>query len=491
MSHGRVLSFESSLDSIDTSYPLTLTKAITDVAILAIPNILVFVATNMNDVVSLVFIGRLGNENYISAVGVGTTILGMIGLQSLYSISVALDTLVAQAFGNKNYEMCGVYLNKAFILLAVSSIIPVVLLLISDTLLIFIGFEPLIANMVGLYTRRMVPFVYFSVIFYFLNRFLNAQQIVIPQMVITGITTALHPLWCYLFIFKYQYGYLGLADAYTITTFANLFILVSYMWYTGCCRVTLSSPTLDIWKDWGTFLRIAIAGILFALLEWWGYYILMLFAGMLPPSSLATNQIITNVDIFFYMFPIGVGSALTALVGNALGQKKADEAKLYSQVAVVMNTALISILVLVCLIFRSKIAYFYSSLESTHDVFVKVIFVAVLSFFFDCTQGCLSRIFVSQGKQIYATLIGGVVYYVVMLPLGYLLIVYAKLDLYGLWGAGACGYTLMVFAFATIIFSQNWEAIAEEISEVLQRKRSFSGIGDDSSGNLKPLNHPD
>ena len=177
-------------------------------------------------------------------------------------------------------------------------------------------------------------------------------------------------------------------------------------------------PSSDIFKGWYDFLKLACAGIFMAILEWWGYYILMLLAGYLDPRPLATNQIITNADILFYMIPTGVGSALTALVGNSLGQRNPHEAKLYSFVASMLNAAIIVVMAVFFAIFRRPIASFYTPNVEIQELYSKAILVALISFCFDCFQGILSRIFIAQGKQIYATITNLVVYYMVLLPLG-------------------------------------------------------------------------
>ena len=44
-----------------------------------------------------------------------------------------------------------------------------------------------------------------------------------------------------------------------------------------------------------------------------------LMSGYLGSIWLATNVSLVNVNLFFYMIPIGIGSGAGALVGNALG----------------------------------------------------------------------------------------------------------------------------------------------------------------------------
>jgi len=58
----------------------------------------------------------------------GNVCINMLGICIMVGFLGALDTLVSQAYGAKNYQLCGEYLNKArfvttvaFVPLAISS----------------------------------------------------------------------------------------------------------------------------------------------------------------------------------------------------------------------------------------------------------------------------------------------------------------------------------------------------------------------------------
>ncbi len=437
-------------------------RAAKDIAILAIPNTLIFMMTNVNDMVSLIFISRTGNADYISAVGVGNTIIGMVALQPLYAISVSVDTLVAQCFGKGDYRMCGQNFNKAMALLLMAFIPALLCLFNTASILRVFGFDEEVAGLVGAYTSRMYVYVFSAVVFYMTNRFLNAQQIINPQMMIIFATSALHPVWCYIFIFALGKGYLGLNYAYSLTNLGNLVGVIVYIVISGCCKGTLCKPDSDLLKGWKEYLNIACASVFMAVLEWWGYYIVMLFAGCLDVVSIATNQVIGSVDILFYMVPAGVGSALTAIVGSKLGDRKPQEAKLYAFVATAMNVSLIGIMVLFFLMFRRSVSEFYTTNVDIQNLYVKAMLVALVSFFVDCTQGILSRIFVAQGKQMYATITNLIMYYGFLVPLGYACVNWFGMGIYGLWFACATSFSIIVGIFGFILARQDWDKLAAE-----------------------------
>ena len=62
--------------------------------------------------VNTIFAGRLDDSAKLAGVGLGYTILNVICIIPLLGMNGTIETLVSQAFGAKNLELCGVYLNR-------------------------------------------------------------------------------------------------------------------------------------------------------------------------------------------------------------------------------------------------------------------------------------------------------------------------------------------------------------------------------------------
>jgi MATE family multidrug resistance protein len=66
----------------------------------------------MIDVINLVYLGHSGNEKLVAGVGMGAISINFMGWSVISGVTQAMDTLVSHAAGQKNYELCGVYLNR-------------------------------------------------------------------------------------------------------------------------------------------------------------------------------------------------------------------------------------------------------------------------------------------------------------------------------------------------------------------------------------------
>lgn len=61
----------------------------------------------------MLFIGSYNNKSMIAAIGLGNLMINALGLSFFIGLNTTLDTLVSQAYGNRNLKLCGNYLHRA------------------------------------------------------------------------------------------------------------------------------------------------------------------------------------------------------------------------------------------------------------------------------------------------------------------------------------------------------------------------------------------
>lgn len=66
----------------------------------------------MYHIVNTILLGHLGNSTYVAGLGLGGLTIGIAFLSISVSFAGSLDTLVSQAFGEKNFALCATYLNR-------------------------------------------------------------------------------------------------------------------------------------------------------------------------------------------------------------------------------------------------------------------------------------------------------------------------------------------------------------------------------------------
>ena len=117
--------FDNLTESIDK---ITFKQAIYEISINFFPSCLSLLVEFGVTWANIIFIGMLDDPVLISGWGLGNTTMGLI----VYSVDIGIwggiDTLVSQAFGRKEYKLCGVYLNTSRIIIVITFIFQTMIL---------------------------------------------------------------------------------------------------------------------------------------------------------------------------------------------------------------------------------------------------------------------------------------------------------------------------------------------------------------------------
>ena len=93
-----------------------------------IPSMMTLFVSEMQWQINIIYVGRMNNENMLSAIGLCNQLFLSIPLAVTYGTTSVLETLVSQAYGSKQLKICGNYLNKQ-ILITTIVYIPIGLLM--------------------------------------------------------------------------------------------------------------------------------------------------------------------------------------------------------------------------------------------------------------------------------------------------------------------------------------------------------------------------
>ena len=85
------------------------------------------------------FIGHLEDPVLLAAAGVGNMVLNLFGMAVFYGLNAGLETLVSQAYGAKNLELCGLYLQRGRYILSTAYVPIVGIFLMSNQMLTKLG----------------------------------------------------------------------------------------------------------------------------------------------------------------------------------------------------------------------------------------------------------------------------------------------------------------------------------------------------------------
>ncbi|MBS4194412.1 MATE family efflux transporter [Lederbergia citri] len=158
-----------------------------------------------------------------------------------------------------------------------------------------------------------------------------------------------------------------------------------------------------------------------------------LFMSGFGTKVIAAHQAALNFSSFIYMIPLSISMALTILVGFESGAKRFKDARHYSYLGIGGGITIALITGTLLFIFRSDVAYLYSN---NYDVVILTSKFLLFGVFFQLSDAILAPI---QGalrgyKDVNVTFIMALIsFWVIGLPLGYLLATHTELGPFGYW----------------------------------------------------------
>lgn len=122
-----------------------------------------------------------------------------------------LEMLCGQAFGGKQYHLLGIYLQRSWVVLFLSSIALLPLFVFLAPILKLIGQPVLLAELTGQVALWLIP-MHLSFVFQFtLMRFLQCQLKTSVIAWVSGAVLVLHLILSWIFVYKMRVGIVGIA----------------------------------------------------------------------------------------------------------------------------------------------------------------------------------------------------------------------------------------------------------------------------------------
>jgi len=177
----------------------------------------------------------------------------------------ALETLCGQAYGAGQHRMLGVYLQRSWVVLSLSSILMLPVFVFATPLLKLVGQPVAVAERAGLVAVWLIPF-HLSFPFQFtLQRFLQCQLKTGIAAWVSGAALAIHVVVSWVFVYRMRIGIVGTALSIGFSWWLSVLGMLGYTLFGGCpCSWTGFSAEafVGLWE----FLKLSLAsGVMLAL----------------------------------------------------------------------------------------------------------------------------------------------------------------------------------------------------------------------------------
>jgi multidrug resistance protein, MATE family len=377
----------------------------------------------------------------LAGVAIGVSIWTPINT-GLTGILLAVTPIVAQLIGARRREQIPFRIMQAiYLAIALAIIIIIIGAFTLSPILNIMDLEPAVYDIAKQFliaiSIGIIPLFVYTV----LRCFIDAHGFTRITMFITLLTLPINIILNYLLIFgKFGFpklGGVGAGYASAITYWVILLITVYFIWRKqpfAELRIFSKLHRLSI-KTWKEILKIGVPIGFSIFFETGIFAAVTLFMSQFNTTTIAAHQAAMNFASFLYMVPLSISMGLTILVGFEVGAKRFKDARSYSYLGIGLAVSLSLLCAGGLLIFNEEVAGFYTKdaavLALTQQFLVYALFFQLSDAIAAPIQGALRGY-----KDVNFTLIMAFIsYWIISLPLGYVLANYTSLQAFGYWVA--------------------------------------------------------
>jgi len=300
-----------------------------EVAIIALPLIISTGSWTIQHFVDRMFLAWFSVESVAASMPAG--MLNMLTMSVFTGTAIFTETFVAQYFGAKQYNKIGAVIWHGIYIGIIGGIFHLFLIPLAKPLFHFIGHQQSVSILETIYFQTLClgafPVIAAGAIGgYFAGRG-KTKQIMFSTIFQTGINI----IFDYLLIFGKSgfpaLGIRGAGIASVISAYWNLIFLIVLTAKSQHHQYQL----LTSWRfDKELFSRILKYGIpngLQGTIDLAGFTIFLLLLGKLGTIPLAATNIAFNINTLAFMPMIGIGMAVSILVGQNIGASNPERAE--------------------------------------------------------------------------------------------------------------------------------------------------------------------
>jgi len=371
----------------------------------------------------------------------------------LNGILLAVTPIVSQALGaNKKKDVSSSVFQALYVALVIGVVIiilgsvflnPILNLLQLEESVYQVAFHYLVALSFGI-----IPLLVYNV----LRCFMDALGQTKITMLITLSSVPINVGLNYIFIYGYlgipAFGGVGAGIASSITYWIILIIAIFVVKFIQPFSVyqifqRLHRVHLKTWKE---LFKIGLPIGFSIFFETSIFAIITMLMSAYNTFTIAAYQAALNFTSILYMIPLSVSMALTILVGFEVGGNRYRDAKQYSFLGIGLAVFVSFFSAMILYFFRFQIASLYTTEQQVLELIASFLLFALLFQLSDAiqasAQGAL-RGYKDVNTSFFTTLIA---YWVIGLPVGYILANFTELGPNGYWiglisglSAGAIG----------------------------------------------------
>ncbi len=358
----------------------------------------------------------------------------------LSGIFISLTPIVSQLIGSKQTKTVPFSVIQAlYLAVAIACLVLLIGAFALQPILQFMNLEPAVRQIAHDYLVALSIGVFPIFIYNALRAFIDALGKTRVTMVITLVALPINICLNYLLIYgKFGFPELGgvgsgYATAITYWFMALISILVVLNLHPFSVFGIFRKFYRISWNEWGSLLKIGLPIGLSLFFETSIFSAVTLLMSVYDTITIASHQIAMNFATLLYMIPLSISMALTIVVGFEIGAKRYKDARDYSFMGITLSLTMAFISATVIFLFREPVASIYSQDQQVISLTMHFLLYAIFFQISDAIQAPIQGILRGYKDVTIAFYMSLVSYWVLGLPIGYILANFAHMGPEGYW----------------------------------------------------------
>ncbi|KAL7596998.1 hypothetical protein Lser_V15G31073 [Lactuca serriola] len=279
--------------------------------------------------ISMLFLGYLG-ELELAGGSLSIGFANITGYSVISGLAMGMEPICGQAYGAKQMKLLGITLQRT-VLLLLSTSLPISFMWFNmKNILLWCGQDEEISSAAHTFIIFAIPDLFLLSLLHPLRVYLRAQNIILPLTYCSAVSVLLHVPLNFLLVGYFKMGISGVAIAMVLTNLNLLFLLITFVYFSGVYRDSWVAPSSDCLRGWSSLLALAIPTCVSVCLEWWWYELMIMMCGLLvnPKATVASMGILIQTTSLVYVFPSALSLGVSTRVGNELGANRPAKARI-------------------------------------------------------------------------------------------------------------------------------------------------------------------
>ena len=391
----------------------------------------------MMGVVDSIMVGKVGSASLAAASLVNGIFFLIIVLG--IGLSMAASPLIAMAKSSRNLDECGKTLNHSLLVNLIFSIVLMLLVYLSSFIIPHLNQPQEVVKEAIPFMMVLIVSIIPFILFQTYRQFLEGLSIPNPPMIIAVLANLLNLFFNWVFVYGNlgmpQWGLFGSGVSTTISRWIMAITLILFT--LNHKKISQYKPQINFrFIDTSLIKKLISIGLPSGfqyLLEVAAFSLAAIMIGWIGKTSLAAHQIALNLASITYMIILGISSAGSIRVGEAVGEKNVLQIRIAGFSALGLASLIMFTFGFCFILLKNILPTFYSNEIEVIEIASQLLIVAALFQIFDGLQATGIGVLRGLADTKIPMIFSFISYWLIGIPIELLLAFYFNLGAVGIW----------------------------------------------------------